>query len=420
MRLITFLGWTAAMVLCAQAQARDFDGCWRVDSVDFRRANSNQHINPQCLQLIEGNRYISYCNAGADVLVHEIVGAGPTSFMYKPSKQYTRDGERAVDPNHSTVIQYLKRGTNLSLVITRPDVRIEQSLSELPRAQCSALLAHVASATPLAQTAPAKQRGQAVANAADGVRILRNDPCSAPGPDNLGASAVIAMAPPGFNFGDSALTRRTVDGLLSRVQPSTHCGGMRVALLVGNGVNANKCFDRFTLLAPRQREGFQCLGSAPHAFRSVNGKEFNQYWNTVAGPGDAAEEEKRKAEAQAAAERSRQAAEAAKERQEQATQAAADSRIPVSGNGPFSAADIKRSCGREIQVTLITGGGMQSLNRVEYLPKIKASDISPHLPASADAIPTILYINRYGVTGQVRLKMFLMKDNFGDWNCRAY
>ena len=258
-----------------------------------------------------------------------------------------------------------------------------------------------------------------------GMQLVRVSKGCPPG-GGEGANLAVATAPPGFDFSNAAATRRLVDELRYKAPMFDNCGLAITAVLLANGANVSSCLKDVMVFRPRGLAGkteIFCVkpDKSPHAFLTLDNNNRNApieyYWNTVTSPAEAAAAARDGEQRRLAAERAAAAAQARQQQEKLAAQAAADARIPVSGSGPFPAAALKRVCGKAIMGALITGSGMEQLNRIEYLPQIKGKDVNQFLPPAADVIPTQLYIKRYGERDQVRVKLLLVKDPFGDWNC---
>lgn len=412
------------------ANASELEGCWRVDQIDvYRRDGSVDHISSRCMKLIEGKNYFSsWCEGASLITAGEVISSGPGRFTYRRGRSYNeRTGEAApvgvVEPK---VVEYRREGALLQTTSVIPQGRVVVHHSPVPASTCASFsdfLRRAEGATP-PSTTPARQGSQTATGSTREVRlVMSRDNCVPGGGD--GARLVVGIAPPDFDFSNPTRTRQTMEELLAQVPQFGRCNS-RAAVLLASGASIDECFKgssfqtyRFMPEILRGLEGpIPCVRpqASPHAYRSVNEK-IEAYWNTSTGVAEKAARQREFEERAKAEVLARQQAEAKAQRVKEERQAEEDSRVPVAGSGPFTAAQIKKVCGRRIMEALITGGGMKTLHRVEYLPKIKAREISPMLPPSADAIPTALHITRYGEQSQVRLKLFLMKDSFGDWSC---
>lgn len=133
----------AASSLSVGAGATVLDGCWRTASVEFHRSNGAvERSNQACIRHYDGNKFVTSCNAGAEVTVYGFQ-LGNGSYIYQPIKRFVGGAPAQPTSTDSTVAQFQRSGTSLAISISRPNVRVEQRLVQAPPRECEQLIAYV-------------------------------------------------------------------------------------------------------------------------------------------------------------------------------------------------------------------------------------------------------------------------------------
>lgn len=407
------------LLICAPAMASELEGCWRMERLLFHRKDGVTQSNLTCDRLYAGDRIVSSCRGGAEIAVYQIEGQGKGTLTYRQLSRTAGGSPAQFDPT-STTTQFVRNGNRFSAAITRPDMWVEQFFVASAPSDCSSLVAYAnqdqKSARPTTPQFPSPTQGEL-----GKVRVVRTSNSCPPG-SGAGAAGVIAVLPTG-DFSNSKEIRRMLDSLLATVKPSPSCGDARFAALVGPNARFELCFEMGSfapaLAASPQPMGCIQPAGTPHAYRVV-GDRRDWYWNTVTSPAEFAAAEARDEARRQADERAREAREAAESKRRELEEvrriAANDAAVPVNGRGPLSVGDVRAVCRGHIQGALITGAPLRSINRLEYRSSVKGRDISGLLPPNAEVVPFVLQVTRSDNSAAI-LKMLLMKNAHGDWEC---
>lgn len=229
MASVRFICW-ALFGLCAvsSTMAHELVGCWRQTGARFTRDTGQQmEDRRECVRLYGENTIHAQCKEGYLSREWQLRVTGPGKHTIRLMKENGQSNvQPALDLNHTI--------TGNKLVVYDTEYRG----AGWQKNEFFFVGANDATCSSLKQQSEAKSPPNPTSQQASRI-VARSDRC-VPG-SSPGASSIIGIAAPGFDFRDDRATRTAVESLLAQAPRSTACGSV-IAILMSEGGDAKRPF----------------------------------------------------------------------------------------------------------------------------------------------------------------------------------
>ena len=131
----------------AAASASDLDGCWKMGDARTERQSGNvSTARADCIRAYRGTWLVTSCRGGKDIGVYALTDMSVATYSFEQVGRHV-DGKASVpEASSPRAAAFRVAGNTLHMVLGRgpgtapdPVLRVQQTLTRLPAAECAAL-----------------------------------------------------------------------------------------------------------------------------------------------------------------------------------------------------------------------------------------------------------------------------------------